>query len=95
MTKLGADISNYQTGYEAATYARYHEYIIFKSSEGLNWTDNLFARRREAAAKQGTQVGIYHYAHPGRNPAGAEAGPAPGTQSHPVGSCPWTGAVAV
>lgn len=71
-TFYGADISDYQDGYNAKEYARHQEFLIVKATEGLTVNDRYFAARR-AAYKEGNLLGIYHFAHPAHNSATAEA----------------------
>lgn len=72
-TFLGADISDYQSGFDAAKYAKKQRFIIFKATEGVTVDDKFFESRRKDAAKAGLLVGIYHFAHPAHNSANDEA----------------------
>lgn len=58
----GIDISNHQKGIDLNKIDA--DFILIKSSEGINWTDPEFATNVAKARATGLLVGFYHFARP-------------------------------
>lgn len=86
----GPDVSAYNpnVNWTAVKRAGY-ELAYVKATEGLTYTDSHFGcARLHAAAQAGLYVGAYHFAHPGRNSALAEAAHFRSALAHGCGSKP-------
>jgi len=61
------DISHYQSDIDWALVAEHPTLlgVIHKATEGTSWTDQDFAKNREAALAAGLAFASYHYLHPG------------------------------
>jgi GH25 family lysozyme M1 (1,4-beta-N-acetylmuramidase) len=71
----GVDISHHQAGSLdlAAAKRRGLKWLYHKATEGDNYTDPNYARRRAEAEKAGLPFGAYHFARPEKSDAAAEA----------------------
>ena len=65
MSLNGIDISNWQSGINLSSLKT--DFIIVKSSEGINWTDPSFSKLYRAAKLTGKRLGVYHFARPTAN----------------------------
>ena len=65
MSLNGIDISNWQDGINLSSIKT--DFIIIKSSEGINWTDPSFSKLYRAAKLTGKKLGVYHFARPTAN----------------------------
>lgn len=62
----GIDISNHQKGIDLSEIDA--DFFIFKSSEGVGFTDPCLKDFMEQGLKFGKKLGIYHFARPTNNP---------------------------
>jgi GH25 family lysozyme M1 (1,4-beta-N-acetylmuramidase) len=68
MALQGIDVSNNNGQVDWARVARAGiAFAYIKSTEGLTFDDDWYARNREGAAKAGIPAGAYHFARPGNN----------------------------
>lgn len=58
----GIDISNWQDGIKLANLTRDIDFVIYKSTEGLGYTDPCFWDFRAQASDVGLLQGFYHFA---------------------------------
>ena len=66
-TLNGIDIASYQAGIDISALTT-TDFVIVKSTQGVNYTNPYFVQHIEAAIKAGKKIGTYHYA----NGVGAE-----------------------
>lgn len=64
----GLDVSSFQGEMDFSSY----DFVIIKSSEGVNFVDPGLERHVNSALKTGTPFGFYHYARPDLGNTGAE-----------------------
>lgn len=67
----GIDISNYQRGLRIADIQA--DFVIVKASEGVGYADPSAKDLAHQTLQSGRRLGMYHFAHPGKNTAQAEA----------------------
>lgn len=67
----GIDISHYQKGIDLSKVKT--SFVIAKATEGVNYTDPCFNTHMTKAKSLGKCLGCYHFAHPEKNTAKAEA----------------------
>lgn len=72
---FGVDVSNWQGSVDwSAVRASGNVFAFAKATEGVTFVDRTFTSHRQAMAAHGMVLrGLYHFAHPDRNPAAAEA----------------------
>ena len=65
MSKLFADLSNNDPGFDAAAYARAgHKLLGYKATEGATFVDKTMTRNVRLAHAHGVRVAFYHFAQP-------------------------------
>lgn len=71
----GIDISNHQGSMNLASVLKQTntDFVICKATEGLNFVDKYCDKFMVTAQNAGKQIGFYHFAHPEKNSARAEA----------------------
>ena len=62
MSLNGIDISNWQSTINLSAIKA--DFIIVKSSEGIDWADPSFPKLFKAAKQTGKKLGVYHFARP-------------------------------
>lgn len=63
--RTGADISHWQSAFDAAGYkASGEDFIFLKATEGRSFVDQTFVRRWQAAKAADLPRGAYHYGYP-------------------------------
>lgn len=65
MSLKGIDISNWQKGIDLTKIEA--DFVIVKSSEGIDWADPSFVDLYNKAKKAGKKLGVYHFARPTAN----------------------------
>jgi GH25 family lysozyme M1 (1,4-beta-N-acetylmuramidase) len=61
---VGNDISHYQGNIDWATYAKNTNFVILEVSEGVSFTDPLFAQNRAQARAYNLPIAYYHFTRP-------------------------------
>lgn len=67
----GIDISHWQKDIDLSKVTC--DFVIAKATEGINYTDPCFEGFMRQAESLGKSIGFYHFAHPEKNTAKAEA----------------------
>jgi lysozyme len=73
MTRLIADLSNWQQPVSVGAVARSCDGLYHKLTEGTTFVDRYAAERHHEAAKLRLPFGVYHFAHPEHEQPVAEA----------------------
>lgn len=74
MTRTGADLSHWQSGFSPGAYkAAGEDFILLKATEHEAYTDPTFKARWAASGAASLPRGAYHFARPGRSTATAQA----------------------